>query len=161
MPITHERTMNDIFIHPSLHPCRTGWENEKTNSGVSCSLQQARMRRRRVWMRIRFLFIHPNLCNSITVSKRPAGWRMPITDEPTMNHPFHTSIYPSISNGMWKRMVLWIHISSGKCQTRRCCFPSVFLFFFIEFCGMRIVQSRRGSVLFSLQKKISFYSTED
>jgi hypothetical protein len=95
MPITDERAMNDLFIHPSLHPCRTGWENQKTNSGDSCSLQQARMRRRRVWMRISFLFIHPNLCNSITVSKRPAGWRMPITDEPTMNHLFiHPYIHP-------------------------------------------------------------------
>lgn len=93
---TDDRTMNDLFIHPSLHPCRTGWENEKTNcSSASCSLQQARMRRRRVWMRISFLSIHPNLSNSITVSKRPAGWRMPITDEPTMNNVFiHPSTHP-------------------------------------------------------------------
>lgn len=165
MPIKDQRTMNDLFLHPSLHPCRTGWETRRRIVVllVACS-KQARTRRRGVWMRTSFLFIHPNLCNSITVSKRPAGWRMNATHGWANNEsPFHTSIYPSISNGMWKRMVLWIHISSGKCQTRRCYFPSVFsLLFSSNFVECELCRVDVDGFCFRCKrKKISFYSTTE
>jgi hypothetical protein len=151
--------MNDLFIHPYLHPCRTGWENEKTNSGASCRLQQARTRRRRVWMRISFLFIHPNVCNSITVSKRPAGWRMNATHGWANNEStFHTSIYSSIhiQRDVKTDGALNPHQQRKMSNQAMFVFHPFFSFFFIQFCGMRIVQSRRGWVLFSLQNKKFF-----
>jgi hypothetical protein len=94
----HGWANNEWPFHTSISPSMSNGmrkREDENSGGASCSLQQARMRRRRVWMRIRFLFIHPNLCNPVTVSKTTCwlananhGWA-------NSDHIFiHPSIHP-------------------------------------------------------------------